>query len=54
MGYSLRYPKYAEALYQALTEDPFYITMEKSSNEQELGRQKLLMYLDYSIWEAER
>ena len=47
--YLYRHPHYAEALRQALFEDPFYICIESVA-----GRQALLKYLDYSIVEGQR
>lgn len=53
MQYELSYRPYAEALYDALQEDAFYVTMEKSVSD---GSPKAAMirYLDYSIVEAQR
>ena len=52
--YRMTYAGYAEALRQALVEDPFYIAIEQSMGGGEAGRQALLRYLDFSIVEAER
>lgn len=43
----------AEALYQALTEDAFYITMEKSVTGGS-AREAMIRYQDYSMVEAQR
>ena len=53
MSYLFRYRKHAEALYLALTEDHFYITLEKSVGDDESGREAMLKYMDYSMIEAE-
>ncbi len=43
----------AKALYFALTHDPFYITLEKSSSpDQETAREAMFRYLDFSLQEA--
>ncbi|THB73435.1 MAG: N-acetyltransferase [Desulfobacteraceae bacterium] len=53
--YQLKYPGYASALYESLTADPFYITMEQSVSGQDARqRQAMLRYMDYSMIEAER
>ena len=52
-GYRFAYREHAQALYDTLREDAFYITMEQSvdnANEQYEG---LLRYLDYSMMEAD-
>jgi ribosomal protein S18 acetylase RimI-like enzyme len=51
-SYRFEYRDYAEALYQALTEDAFYVTMEQSVDDRAAAREALLRYLDYSIREA--
>ncbi len=53
MSYHFRYRKYAEALYEALTEDAFYIAMEKSVVDGS-PREAMIRYMDYSMIEAER
>ena len=53
MDYQFRYRLLAETLYQALTEDAFYITMEKSVVEGS-GREAMIRYMDYSMVEAAR
>lgn len=51
--YVMTYPDHADALRQALVEDPFYITIEQTMGGGEPGKQALLRYLDYSIVEGE-
>ena len=48
MNYEFKYRKYAEALYDALQYNAFYITMEKSII---IGSSKeaMIRYMDYSI-----
>lgn len=53
MNYRFRYPEYAEALYQALADDAFYITMERSVGDAKSGKPAMLRYMDYSMVEAE-
>ncbi len=50
--YNFAYREYAEALYDALVEDAFYITMEQQLGEQGEAREAMLRYLDYSMVEA--
>jgi GNAT superfamily N-acetyltransferase len=50
--YNFAYRKYAEALYNALVEDAFYITMEQQLGPQDQAREAMLRYLDYSMVEA--
>ena len=50
--YRFEYREYAEALYHALTEDAFYLTMERSVEDGSSAREAMLRYLDYSIREA--
>ena len=50
--YQIVYREYAEALYDALVEDAFYITMEQQLGEQGEAREAMLRYLDYSMVEA--
>ncbi len=52
MTYKLTYPKHAEALYQALTEDAFYITMEQSVTSGS-PQEAMVRYMDYSMIEGE-
>lgn len=51
--YSLTYLPLAEALYAALSVDPFYHTMEQSLAE-ESSKEAMLCYLDYSMVESKR
>lgn len=53
MEYEFSHRILAEALYEALTEDAFYITLEKSVTEGS-AREAMLRYLDYSMVEAHR
>jgi len=53
MKYEFRYKKFAEALYEALRDDAFYITMEKSVTDGS-SRDAMLRYMDYSILEGEK
>lgn len=46
--YRFEYRDLAEALYLALVDDAFYITLERHSE----GREAMLRYLDYSMIEA--
>ena len=50
--YNFAHREYAEALYDALVEDAFYITMEQMLGEQGEAREAMLRYLDYSMVEA--
>jgi len=50
--YSFSYREYAEALYRALVEDAFYITMEQQLGHRDEAREAMLRYLDYSMVEA--
>lgn len=50
--YEFRYRLVAEALYEALKDDPFYITLERSIGEGD-AKVGMLKYLDYSICESE-
>lgn len=53
MEYEFSYRILAETLYEALTEDAFYITMEKSVVNGS-AREAMIRYMDYSMIEAER
>ena len=53
MDYQFSYRFLAETLYQALTEDAFYITMEESVRKGS-GREAMIRYMDYSMVEAAR
>lgn len=50
MSYVFRYPDLAEALYNALKEDAFYIAMESSADGN--GKEAMLRYMDFSMIEA--
>ena len=52
MTFKFNYRNYAKALYNALTEDAFYITMEKSVVNNKISKEALLRYLEFSIMEA--
>ncbi len=53
MTYSFMNKAIAMALYEALTEDPFYITLEKkSATDPAAAKKAMLRYLDYSMQEA--
>jgi len=52
MSYELKYPEYAQALYEALTEDAFYITLVRSIEDKQQAKQTLFKYLDFSICEG--
>ena len=54
MNYQLKYRPFAEALYDALAEDAFYQTMEKSIADPAKQRELMLCYLDYSMVESEQ
>lgn len=51
MDYAFKYRQFAQALYHALKEDPFYNTMEASIDDGP-AEEGMLRYLDYSIQEA--
>lgn len=53
MKYNFRYKKFAEALYEALRDDAFYVTMEKSVTDGS-SRDAMLRYMDYSMIEGEK
>lgn len=52
-NYRFAYRAYADALYDSLAEDPFYITLEASVMPARDGREAMLEYLDYSIRESD-
>ena len=53
MTYPFMNKNIAMALYGALTEDPFYITLEQqASTDSATAREAMLRYLDYSMKEA--
>lgn len=53
MNYEFKYRKYAEALYYALQDDAFYMTMKKSIVNGS-STEAMIRYMDYSIKEGER
>ena len=53
MNYEFKYRKYAEALYDALQDNAFYITMEKSIDNGS-SKEAIIRYMDYSIIEGEK
>ena len=53
MNYAFKYRRYAEALYDALKDNPFYKTMEKSIDNGS-AKEAMIRYLDYSIIEGEQ
>jgi GNAT superfamily N-acetyltransferase len=55
MNYPFKYRALSEALYGALAEDSFYVTMERSvSGGSGQRREAMLRYYDYSMREARR
>ncbi len=52
MAFQFKYRQYSKALYQALIDDPFYITMEQSVSDDKESREAMLRYMEYSIAEA--
>lgn len=52
MPYTFRYRQCAEALYDALAEDAYYITMQESVADADQGREAMLRYYDYAMQEA--
>ena len=54
MSYQMKYRPFAEALYDALTADAFYQTMEQSVEDPEQKKELMLCYLDYSMVESEQ
>ena len=54
-AYRFAYRELSKALYAALTEDAFYITMEKSAHGSPAERREaMLRYFDYSLQEGRR
>lgn len=53
MNYQLKNQQMSKALYEALKDDPFYIALEKSVEEPEQAKDKMLKYFDYSIYESQ-
>jgi GNAT superfamily N-acetyltransferase len=54
MSYQYKYQNYSIALYEALLEDAFYITMEQSIADTTFCKEAMLRYLDYSMVEAKK
>ncbi len=54
MDFKFKYRKYAEALYSALREDAFYITLEESIEDGESSKEAMLRYMEYSMIEGEK
>ena len=53
MTYSFMNKAIASSLYEALTEDPFYITLEqRAASDPATAKKAMLKYLDYSMQEA--
>ncbi|MCP4722775.1 MAG: GNAT family N-acetyltransferase [Desulfobacteraceae bacterium] len=53
MPYPFTNKEIAQALYEALTKDPFYITMEQgASKDTATAKEAMLRYMDYSMEEA--
>ncbi|MBL4874688.1 MAG: GNAT family N-acetyltransferase [Rhodobacteraceae bacterium] len=48
------YRTYSAALYSALADDPFYITLENRVADRSKAKESMLTYYDYSIFEASR
>ena len=54
MSYELRYPDAAQALFEALSDDPFYMTLASAASyEAADARAAMLRYFDYSLVEAD-
>ncbi len=54
MTYKYQYHNYSTALYEALLDDAFYITMERSIADTAFCKEAMLRYLDYSMVEAKK
>jgi len=54
MNFKFKYRKYAEALYSALCNDAFYVTMEESIENGESSKEAMLRYMEYSMIEGEK
>jgi GNAT superfamily N-acetyltransferase len=52
--YTFKYQTLAEALYGALENDPFYISLLSSISDEAEKRNALIKYMDYSMTEAEQ
>lgn len=53
MSFKFKYIKYAEALYNALCEDSFYTTLERSIEDPISSREAMLKYMDFSMIESQ-
>ena len=53
MNFKFKYREYAEALYRALSEDAFYITMEESVDNFE-SKEAMVRYMEFSMIEGEK
>lgn len=54
MNFQFKYRKYAEALYEALCGDAFYITMEASVHGRGPAKEAMLKYMEFSMGEGEK
>ena len=54
MDFEFKYRKYAEALYRALREDAFYITMKNSIGDGGSSKEAMLRYMEFSMIEGEK
>ena len=54
MDFKFKYRKFAEALYNSLSEDAFYITMEHSVECRDSSKEAMLMYMEFSMIEGEK
>jgi len=54
VNYQFKYQEMSRALYEALKDDPFYITIERSIDDREHAKHKMLKYFDYSIYESQK
>lgn len=54
MNFEFKYKKYAEALYTALREDAFYLTMERSVRDRGSQKEAMLRYMEFSMVEAKK
>ncbi|MEQ9413325.1 MAG: GNAT family N-acetyltransferase [Cyclobacteriaceae bacterium] len=53
-NYTFTYRILSEALYESLTDDPFYITLEKAIEGTQLEKKEMMLrYMDYSMVESE-
>ncbi len=54
MRFMFKYRNYAEAIYQSLKSDAFYMAMENSVENGRSSREAMLMYMEYSMTEADK